>query len=79
MVAAGLTDWLPPLVPRGYELPSLPLRVTFVALVAVTVIVEDPPEAMEVGFAEMLTVGDEAMDTVAVAVALPPVPLAVAV
>jgi hypothetical protein len=45
----------------------------------VTVSVDEPPDAIEVGFAEMLTVGTEAIDTVAVAVAFPPVPLAVAV
>ena len=52
---------------------------TVVAFVAATVSVEDPPEAIEDGFAEMLTVGAEAMVTVAIAVALPPVPVAVAV
>jgi hypothetical protein len=53
---------------------------TWVALVAFAVRTEDPPEAMEVGFALSVTVAALAVTvTVAVAVALPPGPLAVAV
>jgi hypothetical protein len=57
--------------------------VTPVALVAVTVRVDELPAAMEVGFALMVTVGAEAVPvvtvTVAVAVVVPPAPVAVAV
>ncbi len=53
--------------------------VTLVALVAVTVSVDGPPEATVVGLAEMLTVGAPATVTTAVAVFVPPVPVAVAV
>jgi hypothetical protein len=62
-----------------YELPSVPATVTWVAFVAVTVSVDELPELMEVGLAEILTVS--AVDTVtfAVAVAVPPAPVAVAV
>lgn len=57
------------------------MTVTLVALVAVTVSVEEPPAAMEVGLAVIVTVGadDAVTDTVAVAVADPPAPTAVAV
>jgi hypothetical protein len=56
------------------------VTVTPVALVAVTVSVEELPEVMDVGLAVMLTVG-AAVVTVTVAVAdfFPPVPVAVAV
>jgi hypothetical protein len=51
-----------------------------VALVAVTVKVDELPELIEVGLAVMLTVGDAATVTVAVAVVVfPPAPVAVAV
>ena len=40
-----------------YALPSVPLTVTWVAFVAFTVSVEEPPALMEVGLAMMLTVG----------------------
>jgi hypothetical protein len=52
-----------------------------VALVAVTVKVDEAPAAIDVGLATMVTVGavPEPTVTVAVAVALPPDPAAVAV
>jgi hypothetical protein len=52
-----------------------------VALVAVTVNVDEPPVAIEVGLAAMVTVGavPEPTVIVAVAVALPPDPVAAAV
>jgi hypothetical protein len=54
-----------------------------VAFVAVTVNVEELPEAIDVGFATMVTVGTgftvELTVTVALAEAFPPVPVAVAV
>jgi hypothetical protein len=53
--------------------------VTEVAFDTVTFNVDVPPEFTEVGLAEMLTVGADAIVTVAVAVAFPPVPVAVAV
>jgi hypothetical protein len=52
--------------------------VTVVALVATTVSVDVPPAAIEVGFAEIVTVAPPTV-TVAVAVVLPPDPSAVAV
>jgi hypothetical protein len=52
--------------------------VTVVALAAVTVSVEAPPEATVEGFAVMVTVGAAATVTIAVAVVFPPVPVAVA-
>ena len=80
MVTVGLTIWLPPLGCRVYELPSVPLIVTAVALVAATVKVDDLPEVMEVGLAVMVTVAAGAVTvTVALAVVLPSAPVAVAV
>jgi hypothetical protein len=57
------------------------VTVTFVALVAETVSVEDCPALMVVGSAVMLTVGPAGGTTVTVAVAVfePPLPSAVAV
>ena len=54
---------------------------TAVALVAVTVKVEELPEVIEVGLAAMVTVAEEAdvTFTVAGAETFPPAPLAVAV
>jgi hypothetical protein len=60
-------------------LPFVPVIVTWVALAAVTLKVDELPELIELGLALMLTVGDAATVTVAVAVVLPPVPVAVAV
>ena len=51
VVAGGLTDCVPPLDTSAYVVPSLPETVTCVAFTAVTVSVEDCPEAMPVGFA----------------------------
>jgi hypothetical protein len=81
VVAAGLTGGLPPLAAREYELPSEPVTVTWVALVAVTVNMDEPPGIMAVGSAEIVTVGAgvAVTVTVAVAVAVPPPPVAVAV
>jgi len=64
-----------------YVLPSLPATVTCVALLAVTVSVDDPPAAIEVGLATMVIVGAGFAVTVtmAVAVADPPPPDAEAV
>jgi hypothetical protein len=60
-------------------LPSVPVTVTPVALVAVTVNVDDPPAVIEVGLAVMVTVGaaggvTDATVTVAVAEAFVPAP-----
>ena len=57
VVAPGLTDCVPPLADRLYELPSEPVTVTPVAFVAATVRVEEPPACTDVGAAEMLTEG----------------------
>jgi hypothetical protein len=57
VVVVGLTDCVPPFDCRVYLLPSDPLTVTCVALVAVTVSVEEPPLVIEVGLELMLTVG----------------------
>jgi hypothetical protein len=83
VVAVGLTDCVPPVDVRVYELPSLPVIVTPVALVAVTVSVDDPPAVIEVGLAAILTVGAGLVDaptvTVVDAEIFPPAPVAVAV
>jgi hypothetical protein len=79
VVAEGLTDCVPPEAPSVYVLPSLPLIVTWVALVATTFNVEEPPAAIDWGLAVMLTVGAGLMVTVAEADAFPPLPLALAV
>jgi hypothetical protein len=57
VVAVGLTACVPPLGSRVYELPSLPATVTAVALVAVTVKVDESPAATEVGLAAIATAG----------------------
>jgi hypothetical protein len=64
-----------------YVVPSDPLIVTWVAFVAVTVRIDELPEATDTGFAAICTVGAGLADTVTVAeaVAVPPSPLAVAV
>lgn len=80
MVEVGLTDCAPPFEAKMYELPSLPLTVTAVALLAVTVSVEELPEVIEVGFAAILTIGAGLVTvTVALAEIFPPAPVAVAV
>ena len=74
---------MPPVDCSVEELPSLPVIVTDVALVAVTVSVEELPEEIEVGLATILTVGAGLVDaltvTVAAEVTAPPAPVAVAV
>jgi hypothetical protein len=64
-------------------LPSLPVRVTPVAFVAVTVKIDELPEVIVVGLAMMVTVGAPDVPVVTVivtaAVAVPPLPVAVAV
>jgi hypothetical protein len=62
-----------------YELPSVPVTVTEVALVALTDSVEDAPAAIEAGLAKIPTVGAAPTVTIAVAVVLPPEPVAVTV
>jgi hypothetical protein len=57
VVAAGSTTTLPPAGGRVYELPSVPVTVTAVAFVALTVNVDEPPAEIEVGLALMLSVG----------------------
>jgi hypothetical protein len=79
VVAEGVTDCVPPAAPSVYALPSLPLIVTWVALVATTFNDEEPPAAIDAGLAVMLTVGAGLMVTVAAADAFPPLPLALAV
>jgi hypothetical protein len=72
-LAVGLTDCVPPVAARLYELPSVPVIVTCVAFVATTVSVEDVPAVIVLGLALIVTVGVAAVPivTVAVAVALP--------
>jgi hypothetical protein len=64
-----------------YVLPSVPVTVTWVALVAVTVKIDELPVVIDVGLAAILTVGAGELPTVTVAAAVlfPPVPVAVAV
>ena len=79
----GLTDCVPPLGCSVYELPLVPVSVTCVAFVAVTVKMDGFPAITEVGFAMIVTVGGgfEAAVTVTIAVAdaFPPAPVAAAV
>lgn len=81
VVALGLTACVPPLGCKVYVVPSLPATVTCVALLAVTVSVEEAPAAIKVGLATMLTVGAVLAFTITVAVADadPPGPVAAAV
>jgi hypothetical protein len=80
VVAVGLTACVPPLGCNVYVLPSLPVTATCVALLAVTVNVEELPSLIEVGLATIVTVGAALAVTVTVAVAVadPAVPVAVA-
>jgi hypothetical protein len=57
VVVVGLTGWVPPLACRVYVLPSVPVTITWVAFVAVTVKMEELPETIEAGLVEMLTIG----------------------
>jgi hypothetical protein len=81
VVAVGVTNSVPPLGARVYELLSVPVIVTWLAFVAVTVKVDEFPDMIEVGLDVMLTVGEGfgVTVTVALADALPPLPIALAV
>jgi hypothetical protein len=85
-VEVGATDTDPPVGPNVRRLPLLPLSVTFVAFVTVTVTTDEAPFAIEVGLAVIVPVGadvppDDPVDMVIVtdAEAEPPAPVAVAV
>jgi len=77
----GLTSCVPPLDCSVYELPSVPVTVTCVAFVAVTVKVDELPEVIEMGLEAIVTVGAGFCATVTVAgdATVPPAPVAVAV
>jgi hypothetical protein len=64
-----------------YVVPSLPVTVTWVAFIAVTVKVDEVPEAIDAGFAVMPTVGAgfDVIVTVVLADVFPPAPVAAAV
>jgi hypothetical protein len=79
VVVDGVTDSVPPVALSVNDVPSLPLTVTCVALLAVTVKVEGFPAGTGVGLAVMVTVGAGLMVTVAAADTLPPAPVALAV
>jgi hypothetical protein len=81
VVTVGVTACDPPVPVRVYELPSDPATVTVVAADAVTVKVDVLPETIEGGVAAMVTVGTGFALTVtaAVAVIVPPGPVAVTV
>ena len=81
VVAVGLTGCVPPVAASVYETPPGAVTVTALALVAVTVSVDEFPDAIDAGFAVMVTVGAGFGVTVTIAVALvvPPGPAAVAV
>jgi hypothetical protein len=81
VVVVGLTNCVPPVACRVYELPSDPVTVTAVALVAATVKVDELPEVIEAGLEVIVTVGAGFCVTVTVAgaTAVPPAPVAVAV
>jgi hypothetical protein len=83
VVAVGLTDCVPPVAAKVYELPSFPVTITDVAFVAVTVNVDELPDEIDAGLAAMVTVGAGLVAaltlTVAVEVTVPPGPVAVAV
>jgi hypothetical protein len=53
----GLTACVPPVPAILYDVPSDPVTVTPVAFVALTVSVEEPPAAIELGLAVNETVG----------------------
>lgn len=59
MLVVGLTFCVPPFAAKLYELPSLPVTVTVVALDAVTVNVDELPAATDVGLAVIATVAAE--------------------
>jgi hypothetical protein len=58
-VLFGLTAWVPPATGRLYVLPSEPVTVTSVALIAVTVRVAAVPAGTVAGFAARVTAGAE--------------------
>jgi hypothetical protein len=75
-----VTACVPPVVARLYELPSLPVTVTCVALVAATVNVEEDSALMVVGLATVVTVGTGSTVIVAAALTVTPLlPVATAV
>jgi hypothetical protein len=57
VVAFGLTDCVPPFGCKVNVVPSDPVTVTCVALLADTVNVDELPAPIEEGLAEMATVG----------------------
>jgi hypothetical protein len=57
VVATGLTVCVPPFVCRVKVLPSLPVSITWVAFVAVTAKVDEPPGVIDAGLALMPAVG----------------------
>src|SRR5487761_1953575 len=71
VVAVGETDCVPPVGLSVYELPSVPVTVTWVELTALTVSVDASPDWIDGGFATMVTIGVVIKVTVAVAVTLP--------
>ncbi len=78
----GLTGCIPPFACKVYDLPSVPVTITLVALVAVTVNMDEPPEVIDAGLAVIVMVGCDGADPtviVVAAVVLPPGPVAVAV
>ena len=78
----GETDCEPPEAVKAYWLASVPVMLTSVAFVAVTVRLDELPFAIVVGSAEMVTVGGAAFAvtfTVTLALTDPPFPVAVAV
>jgi len=83
VVAVGVTVSVPPAAAILLVLPSEPITVTLVALVAATVSVEDCPAVIDVGLADIVTVGAAVPPTVTVAVAVagvvPAAPVAVTV
>jgi hypothetical protein len=81
VVTVGLTACVPPVACRVYALPSDPVTLTKVAFVAVTVKIDELPDVIEAGLALMPMVGEgfAVTVTVAVAEALPPIPVAEAV
>jgi len=83
-VEVGLTDTVPPVAPKVRLLPLVPLSVTWVAFVAVTVTTEEPPLAIVVGLAVIVTVAAPELLPVPTVIAtlaevVPPDPVAVAV
>jgi len=81
VVTVGLTLFVPPMAGSVKLLLSEPVTATAVAFYAVTVNVDELPDAIDVGFAEMVTaVAVPAVTvTIADADAVPPFPVAVAV